>query len=183
MADADSEIVPDTKDWTWVLERPCPECGHLSSRYGPAEAPDLIPQVVERLTWVLGRDGVAVRARPDRWSDLEYVCHVRDVFRRFDRRIEQMLGEDDPLFENWDQDATAVDDDYASQDPSVVAEELRAAAAAVTERIRSLGPGELGRPGRRSDGASFTIESLVRYMLHDPLHHVWDVGGDPLDAT
>ena len=21
------EIVPDDKDWTWVLERPCPECG------------------------------------------------------------------------------------------------------------------------------------------------------------
>jgi hypothetical protein len=20
-------IVPDTKDWTWVLRRPCPECG------------------------------------------------------------------------------------------------------------------------------------------------------------
>jgi hypothetical protein len=20
-------IVPDDKDWTWVLERPCPECG------------------------------------------------------------------------------------------------------------------------------------------------------------
>ena len=20
-------ITPDTKDWTWVLERPCPECG------------------------------------------------------------------------------------------------------------------------------------------------------------
>ena len=20
-------IVPDAKDWTWVLERPCPECG------------------------------------------------------------------------------------------------------------------------------------------------------------
>jgi len=20
-------IEPDTKDWTWVLERPCPECG------------------------------------------------------------------------------------------------------------------------------------------------------------
>jgi hypothetical protein len=19
-------IIPDTKDWTWVLERPCPEC-------------------------------------------------------------------------------------------------------------------------------------------------------------
>ena len=20
-------IIPDTKNWTWVLERPCPECG------------------------------------------------------------------------------------------------------------------------------------------------------------
>jgi hypothetical protein len=20
-------IIPDTKDWTWVLDRPCPECG------------------------------------------------------------------------------------------------------------------------------------------------------------
>ena len=20
-------IEPDTKDWTWVLDRPCPECG------------------------------------------------------------------------------------------------------------------------------------------------------------
>ncbi|PVY29285.1 hypothetical protein C7458_10631 [Williamsia muralis] len=20
-------IVPDTKNWTWVLERPCPDCG------------------------------------------------------------------------------------------------------------------------------------------------------------
>ena len=24
-------IVPDDKDWTWVLERPCPECGFDAS--------------------------------------------------------------------------------------------------------------------------------------------------------
>src|SRR5690242_18838112 len=21
------QVVPDTKDWTWTLERPCPDCG------------------------------------------------------------------------------------------------------------------------------------------------------------
>ena len=21
-------IVPDDKDWTWVVQRPCPECGY-----------------------------------------------------------------------------------------------------------------------------------------------------------
>ena len=31
------------------------------------------------------------------------------------------------------------------------------------------------RRGLRSDGSSFTVESLGRYMVHDPLHHVWDV--------
>ena len=25
--DVPGEIVPDDKDWTWVLERVCPECG------------------------------------------------------------------------------------------------------------------------------------------------------------
>lgn len=26
-------IVPDTKDWTWVLERACPECGFDASSF------------------------------------------------------------------------------------------------------------------------------------------------------
>ena len=30
-------IVPDTKDWTWVLQRPCPECG-LDTQGFPREA-------------------------------------------------------------------------------------------------------------------------------------------------
>ena len=27
----------------------------------------------------------------------------------------------------------------------------------------------------RSDGAAFTIDSFSRYLVHDPVHHVWDV--------
>ena len=27
----------------------------------------------------------------------------------------------------------------------------------------------------RFDGARFTVESFGRYVLHDPVHHVWDV--------
>jgi hypothetical protein len=30
-------IIPDTKDWTWVLLRPCPECGFDTSSF-PREA-------------------------------------------------------------------------------------------------------------------------------------------------
>jgi hypothetical protein len=31
------------------------------------------------------------------------------------------------------------------------------------------------RTGDRSDGASFTVTSFARYLIHDPVHHVDDV--------
>ena len=33
------------------------------------------------------------------------------------------------------------------------------------------------RPGRRSDGARFTVETFARYFIHDPVHHLYDVTG------
>src|SRR5215472_7045673 len=109
-------IPADTKDWTWVLERPCPECGFEAG----AVPIDSISGLVRgnAATWVgLLKDGVIGPARPDpaSWSALEYACHVRDVYRRYDRRIELMLSEEDPLFPNWDQDATAREDRYQEQ--------------------------------------------------------------------
>jgi hypothetical protein len=33
------------------------------------------------------------------------------------------------------------------------------------------------RTGRRSDGACFTVESFARYLVHDAVHHLYDVTG------
>jgi hypothetical protein len=52
---------------------------------------------------------------------------------------------------------------------------LNTAAGALAERLDAISGDEWQRPGRRSDGASFTIETIARYMIHDPVHHVWDV--------
>lgn len=169
-------IVPDDKDWTWVLDRPCPECGFDASRCAASTVPSLVRQNAS--TWRrLFADGEIRAGRPDdaTWSSLEYACHVRDVFRRYDQRIQLMQREDDPLFPNWDQDASAVDDRYDEQDAETVLEDLSAAAEAIAGRIEAIEDQTWGRPGRRSDGASFTIDTITRYMIHDPIHHVWDV--------
>ena len=35
----DTAMTPDTKDWTWVLQRPCPECGFVAAELpGPGVA-------------------------------------------------------------------------------------------------------------------------------------------------
>jgi hypothetical protein len=169
-------IVPDEKDWTWVVTRPCPDCAFDASSTNAQEVSALVRQ--SAATWqALLEAGLIRPGRPDdeTWSNLEYACHVRDVFRRYLGRLELMLTEVDPLFPNWDQDATAVEDAYEQQDPASVVEELGHAAeelAACLDRIDSTA---WHRPGRRSDGAAFTVDSIARYMIHDPIHHVWDV--------
>ena len=169
-------IEPDTKDWTWVLERPCPECGFDASACPPEAVAGLVRGNAEAWRRLLD-DGAIRPGRPDdaTWSPLEYACHVRDVYRRYRDRIELMLARDDPSFPNWDQDASAVDDRYDEQDPARVVAELQAAAEALAARLD--GVAEWDRPGRRSDGASFTVATIARYMVHDPIHHHWDVAG------
>jgi hypothetical protein len=169
-------IIPDTKDWTWVLERTCPDCGFEA---GGVAATDVAQHVLDNAAaWpaVLARPGVAARPSDDRWSDLEYACHVRDVFRLAELRIGRMLTEDGPVFANWDQDETAVEDRYAEQDPAVVGPELREAAERLAALLQGVDTAGWERGGTRSDGASFTVATFARYVIHDPVHHLYDVG-------
>jgi hypothetical protein len=171
-------ITPDTKDWTWVLTRPCPECGFDAGSVPFEEIPRLIRENGARWAPVLDRADAAVRPDDHTWSPLEYGAHVRDVFRIFTERLRLMLAEDNPLFPNWDQDQTAIEERYNEQDPAGVADELGEAAASVADAFASVRPEDLHRAGRRSDGAEFTVVTLGRYLLHDPVHHLNDVHGD-----
>ena len=173
-------ITPDTKDWTWVLERPCPDCGYDAGSLPRGDLPGTVRQVAAVFADVLAA-GEPTRRRPapGTWSPLEYGCHVRDVVRRADARTALMLTTDDPALENWDQDATAVEDAYPEQDPGRVAAELVEAAERLARIYEGLGDDAWDRPGRRSDGARFTVLSFGRYVAHDLVHHVHDVTGAP----
>jgi len=168
-------IVPDTKNWTWVLTRPCPECGFDARGFPREETAQRLRANAASWREVLHRPDVGRRPADDVWSPLEYACHVRDVFRIYDERLRLMLTEDAPAYPNWDQDATAVAERYAEQDPEVVDRELRAAAAALAARFEQVSGDDWDRTGTRSDGAEFTVETFARYLLHDPVHHLWDV--------
>jgi hypothetical protein len=169
-------IIPDTKDWTWVLRRPCPECGLDTRRFAREAIADMTR--VNAAAWhdlLTGPGDVRSRPAPEVWSALEYGCHVRDVFRRYDERLAAMLTAEGPRFANWDQDATAVADHYAEQEPVAVAAQLREAAEALAARFDAVSGDQWQRTGTRSDGAAFTIESFARYFIHDPVHHLYDV--------
>ena len=168
-------IEPDDKDWTWVLSRACPDCG-----FDPVEHPrDTLAESLAGFgpTWagLLAHPRAGERPNPDRWSGVEYGYHVADALDLGVVRLGRMLGEDDPLFDNWDQDATALESRYDLAEAGPTTEKLSAATARIAALVAAVAGQHWDRPGRRSDGSPFTVESFTRYLVHDPLHHVWDV--------
>ena len=168
-------IVPDEKDWTWVLDEVCPECGFDTATVDRDELASRIARTTDAWRAILVRHDVRERPNESTWSPLEYACHVRDVHRVYAGRVGRMLAEDDPHYDNWDQDATAVEEGYAEQDPATVARELAAAGSTLGDLFAGVDGPSWDRTGRRSDGASFTVDSIGRYYLHDIEHHIWDV--------
>jgi len=171
-------IEPDTKDWTWVVHRRCPECGFDAAAVPAGRIAEEIR--ANAAAWRNVRERTEApwwseRPDPGTWSPLEYAGHVRDVHRVFATRLEALLTEHDPLWPDWDQDAAAVEGNYASGDLDAVLADLSAAAEYVASQYDTLTPQQWQRPARRSDGASFTGLTMARYHSHDVVHHRGDI--------
>ena len=104
MSEPYDEIEPDTKDWTWVVNEPCAECGFVAAAVDVAHLGAHLRETTAAYLPYLATDDAAVRPDPRTWSVLEYGCHLRDVHRVFSMRVTRMVTEDEPHFENWDQD-------------------------------------------------------------------------------
>lgn len=166
----------DTKDWTWVLEQRCRDCGFEAVALARDGIGNALRRVNDRMIALLWESpDVARRPEPEVWSALEYGCHVRDVHRIFLRRLHLMLSDDAPRFENWDQDATAIEMRYDRAVLHHVITEMAADGERLAAAFDAVRPDQWNRTGMRSDGATFTIETIGRYLVHDPTHHVWDV--------
>ena len=172
----DPQPTPDTKDWTWVLQRRCPECGFEAAAVTPPQVAEQVLSLTAPWHSVLERDDARRRPQPGTWSPLEYACHVRDACRVFEGRVRQMVAGDGARFANWDQDEAAVEGRYAEQDPVVVAREVTDAAVATSRAFAEVDGEQWHRRGLRGNGAHFTVLTLGQYLLHDLHHHLVDVG-------
>ncbi len=168
-------IIPDNKDWTWVLRHACPECGFNAADATPATAATMIPAILPRWQNALRGADVEERSNPGAWSVLEYGAHVRDVFEVFTARLEAMLREDNPTFADWDQNDAAQEGGYAGLNPDDVAGELVQNGMDAAAAFAAVAEERWGRGGQRSDGAQFTVVTLAGYFLHDIVHHLHDV--------
>jgi hypothetical protein len=150
-------IVPDDKDWTWVLGERCPGCGVAAAEIDPARVGTLIRYCADRSA--LGGWGPARRARPGGGRP-------RACAYRFPQKSAVLKSGE----------LRAPPQEAARRAGPGGRPELAAVARSAAAAFDGVQPEQLHRPGRRSDGAAFTVASFSRYFIHDPLHHLVDVG-------
>ena len=170
---------PDSKDWTWVLERPCPECHFDVASIDRNRLGALFRANAAAWRAILSRGSIVTRRPPSPdgtvvWSALEYGAHVRDVYQLFHDRVRDMLTKDGPTFRNWNQDRAAIEGRYQEEDPGRVAYRLAVTSGEVADIVDRIHGDQWDRTGARSDGSTFTVASLLDYLLHDVTHHVHD---------
>ena len=148
---------PDDKDWTWVLERPCPDCGFDAARGAGPEGRRTGPGRRELAAGAGRRRMSRRRPAPQVWSVPEYGATAGTCTRSSVGGSNLMLQQDDPQFPNWDQDVTALEKRYWEDDPAVVAVELALRRAAAADGFDAVTGRQWARTGRRSNGSVFTV--------------------------
>lgn len=171
-----TDIAPDSKDWTWVLDRRCDECGFDPAAVTRQTLAARIGGTAGAWQARLSRPDARRRPVPSTWSPTEYGAHVRDMAGVMAGRLELILKQASPEFADWDQDAAAVEGDYASAEPDEVGRQVTSAVEQLADAYAAVTEDQWDRPGLRSNGASFTAYTLGVYALHDLVHHAHDAG-------
>lgn len=138
--------------------------------------PEQLAHLIERL------DDVRVAHRPstEEWAPVEVVAHLLDTDRVYAERIARMLGEENPVFVDFDQEAAV----EARRGQTVaLADTLASFArerAELIGRLRGIEAQQWTRTGRHPVRGVGTVEEYVGILYrHDQAHaeQIREAGG------
>ncbi|MGB8407098.1 MAG: DinB family protein [Mycobacterium sp.] len=158
----------------------CAECGFRYDLSTAAQAGNHIRGDVAALARLLtntDRQALIERTISDRWSALEYGCHVRDVMLVQRERVLLARRAETPSVEPMGREERVTHDAYREQDPIDVADELTMAARLLTnvfDRLTSE-DWELRLVYNWPDASERTLRWVAVHTLHDVHHHLLDV--------
>ena len=113
------------------------------------------------------------RPAPSEWCVNEVVGHVVEAERRgFAGRIRIILGEDEPIFETWDQPAVAAARHDCEKPPSALLAELEPLRRDSLALLRSLKAEQLERGGMHPSVGRLTVNDLLHEWIHHEANHL-----------
>jgi hypothetical protein len=108
---------------------------------------------------------------PGKWSIRQIICHLADSEIAGAMRFRQVIAEDNPHLQGYDEKAWAVNLDYSRRKPSPVIETFRRIRGENYELLKGLPEAAFERPGMHSDKGPLTLFDLLRiYTEHAEKH-------------
>lgn len=105
------------------------------------------------------------------WTPRQVVQHLADSEMRSAIRLRQLLAEDEPLIQAYDEGGYATIFDYASKpiEPAMLA--FEGARATTSELLGTLGDDDWGRAGTHEESGRYSVEDWLRiYAAHGHEH-------------
>lgn len=126
------------------------------------------------LNGVIAKAGpkLRVRASDGNFALVEHLCHLGDLEREgYGMRIERLLSEERPEWDDFDGAAVAEQRNYLEQDPEAALQRFVEARAANVARLRGLRDGDWERRGTHRGIGEVTLRRVVEMMVeHDRGH-------------
>jgi len=112
------------------------------------------------------------------WSALEYACHMRDVLQIQRERLQRALAEEGYSPKPMRRDELVSEQRYNEQPPAVVADELAAAADALSADIEAFTPADFERTMiyNYPERVERPLMWVVQHTVHEGEHHLLDIG-------
>ena len=116
------------------------------------------------------------RASDGRFSMVEHLCHLADLEREgYGTRIEKLLAEEAPEWDDFDGDAVARERNYLEQDSEAALQRFSDARAANVARLRAVSDGDWQRRGTHRGMGEVTLARLAEMMVQHDREHAADI--------
>lgn len=156
----------------------CASCDYAYTEVSPGDALVLIGGFSRRYreaVAALGEKDLRRRPDPETWSALEYLCHVRDVYRVHVDRVTRALTEENPLVDAMNNETRAERDAYNEQDREQVLDDLERNAVRFAALVETVTPDQWPRLMTRRPAEQRTVLWLIRHATHEGVHHLHDI--------
>ncbi len=106
------------------------------------------------------------------WGVRTIVCHLADAEVAMAMRLRQVIAEDNPTLQAWDQDLWAERLGYSKRKMSDAMDTFRRIRADNYELLKDLPPDTFARPATHTERGKLTLLDLVQGLTQHPEGHV-----------
>ena len=113
---------------------------------------------------------------PGEWSSKEVLCHLHDADLIYIQRVKKMLLEDEPILKAFNPEVLAEENNYPSQEWSLVLREFVETRQQLINNFRSLRPGQWYKAGLHQELGRINMFDIVESIVEHTRMHLAQVG-------